>query len=43
MDIPGYEHGEAGHANEGGADVAEASLVCSIGDIFRLLGYRLRQ
>ncbi len=43
MNVPGYEHGEAGHADEGGADVAEASLVCSIGDIFRLLGWRLWQ
>ena len=34
-DSPGYEHREAGHAKERGADVAKASLASSIGDVFR--------
>ena len=36
---PGYEHGKAGHAEERGEDVAEASLTCSIADVFGLLAY----
>ena len=35
--LPGYEHGEAGHAEERGADVTETSLARSIGNVFRLL------
>lgn len=35
--LPSYEHREAGHAEERGEDVAEASLTCSIGDVFKLL------
>ena len=32
--VPGYEHREADNAEQRCADVAEASLVCSIGNIY---------
>ena len=35
--VPSYKHGEAGHAEQRGADVAEASLTCSVGDVSGLL------